>query len=304
MKLNGCLPVLAIPFLPDERIDTSGLAKVVEVNIASGVNAVTCFGLAGELFKLDDADRSLVLETVMDTVQDRVPVIVGCEHSGSLAAARRCRQAAGMGAAAVMLLPPSFTVPQRSSIRDYFLRCAEAANIPVIVQDAPAWTGIQLPVDLLLEMNAENPLISAVKLEDPPISEKAVSLRNAGIAVISGYGAVHFGEDYMLGSIDAFMPGCAFPEVMVHAWRLAVTRDTLALKEFYARMLPLLVAELTDLDTFIEVQKRALVKRGLFTSATMREPHRSIPKSRIAYIDELIDEVLKMGMELNNHVRV
>ncbi len=304
MKLSGCLPVLATPFLPDEQVDTSGLAKIVEVNIAAGVNAVTCFGLAGELYKLDDADRSLVMSTVMESVQDRVPVIVGCEHSGSLGAARRCRQAAGMGAAAVMLLPPSFTVPQRLSIRDYFMRCADAANIPVIVQDAPAWTGVQLPVDLLLEMNAENPLISAVKLEDPPISEKAVSLREAGVAVISGYGAVHFGEDYTLGSIDAFMPGCAFPEVMVHAWRLAVTRDTPALKEFYAKMLPLLVAELTDLDTFIEVQKRALVKRGVLATATMREPHRSIPKSRISYIDELIDEVLKMRMEVDNHVQV
>jgi len=301
MKLTGCLPVLATPFLSDETIDLPGLARVAQTNIAAGVDAVTCFGLASELYKLDDADRFAVLASLMEAVQDQVPVIVGCEHSGTLAAVRRCRQAAEMGAAAVMLLPPSFNVPQHSSIRDYFMRCADAADLPVIVQDAPAWTGVQLPADLLLELNAQDPRISSVKLEAPPISQKAAILRDAGMMVISGYGAVHFGEDHALDAIDGFMPGCAFPEVMVEVWRLAVSGDSAGLKVLYARILPLLIAELTDLDTFIEVQKRALVKRGLLASTTSREPHQVIPPSRIAYLDTLIDEVLDLALEMRSN---
>jgi 2-keto-3-deoxy-L-arabinonate dehydratase len=301
MKLTGCLPVLATPFISDETIDSAGLRKVAQTNISAGVDAVTCFGLASELYKLDDADRLSVLDTVMDAVQDRVPVIVGCEHSGTFAAVRRCRQAAEMGAAAVMLLPPSFTVPHEASIRDYFMRCADAADVPVIVQDAPAWTGVQLSADLLLEMNAQDARISSVKLEAPPISQKAAILRDAGMTIISGYGAVHFSEDHASDSVDGFMPGCAFPEVMVRVWRLAISGDSSGLKALYARILPLLIAELTDLDTFIEVQKRALVKRGLLTSPTCREPHQAIPRSRIAYLDTLIDEVLSMGLEMRSN---
>lgn len=304
MTLRGCLPVLATPFSDDEHVDLDGIANIAELNITAGVDAVTCFGLASELFKLDDSDRSQILQAVMESVQGRIPVIVGCEHSGTIAAARRCRQAADMGAQAVMLLPPSFTIPQRSSIREYFLRCADAAGIDIIVQDAPAWTGVQLPVDLLLEMHAEDARINTVKLETPPISEKAQALRQEGMTVISGYGAVHFGEDVALGVVDGFMPGCAFPEIMVQAWRLAVANDVSALRSLHARLLPFLIAELTDLDTFIEVQKRALVKRGVLASATCREPHQSIPKSRIAYLDGLIDDVLELEMEVQNNVDI
>jgi 2-keto-3-deoxy-L-arabinonate dehydratase len=296
VRLSGCLPVLATPYLEDESVDLKGIAGIVELNIAAGADALTCFGLASELYKLDDADRSQVLEAVMESVRGRVPVIVGCEHSGTLVAARRCRLAADAGAQAVMLLPPSFTVPQRASIRDYFLRCADSADIDIVVQDAPAWTGVQLPVDLLLEMYAEDERINTVKLEAPPISEKAQVLREAGMTVISGYGAVHFGEDAALGVVDGFMPGCAFPEVMVHAWSLAAAHDGTALRSLFARLMPLLIAELTDLDTFIEVQKRALVKRGVLSSAICREPHQSIPAARLEYLDQLIENILELGM--------
>lgn len=304
MKLGGCLPVLATPFREDEIVDLQGISRIAEINVAAGADAVTCFGLASELYKLDDSDRSQILHAVIDSVQGRVPVIVGCEHSGTLAAVRRCSMAAEAGAQAAMLLPPSFTVPQQSSIRDYFLRCADAVDIDIIVQDAPAWTGIQLPVELLLELYAENERINTVKLEAPPISEKAQILREAGMTVISGFGAVHFAEDSALDVIDGFMPGCAFPEVMVYAWRLAASRDISALRSLYALVSPLLIAELTDLDTFIEVQKRALAKRGVLTSVTCRQPHASIPKSRLGYLDNLIDDILQLGMEVQSHDNV
>lgn len=297
----GCLPVMATPFKRDETLDAAALGRIVNLNIASGANGVTCFGLASELYKLDDADRALILASVMEEVNGRVPVIVGCEHSGSLAAARRCKQAADMGAGAVMLLPPSFTTPQSSSVRDYFLRCADACNLPVIVQDAPAWTGVSLPIELLLELHEEDPRINSLKLEAPPISAKARAAREAGMAVIGGYGAVHVSEDLALDSVDGFMPGCAFPEVMVRMWRAHMAGDQHRLAADYKAILPLLVAELTDLDTFIEVQKRALVKRGVIDDVTCREPHQSIDTSRLAYLDDLIDKALEVGRDVKSN---
>lgn len=298
MTIGGCLPVVATPFSADESVDVGGLREIVELNIDCGVDALTCFGLASELYKLDEADRGLILDTLMTTTQGRVPVIVGCEHSGSRAAVHRCAQAAQFGASAVMLLPPSFTVPAPSSIRDYFLRCADACDVSVIVQDAPTWTGVELPVDLLVELHEEDARINTVKLEAPPISEKSRQLREAGMSVVSGYGAVHLYEDVTLRSINGFMPGCAFPEVMVRLWSCATSEDRDEFAELYERILPLLIAELTDLDTFIEVQKRALVMRGLLSSTTCREPHRAIAADRWRYLDRLIEKALALGRKV------
>lgn len=301
MSITGCLPVLAIPFTSDELVDEKGLAKIIELNIRSGVDGLTCFGLASELYKLDDGDRLKILEVIMDTVQGRVPVIVGCEHSGTLAATRRCDQAAKMGAAAVMLLPPSFTVPSEASVRDYFLRCAEAADLPIIIQDAPEWTGVSISTDQIRELNAADSRICAIKIESPPISRKSIDLRESGLSIIAGYGAIHLFEDVYLGSIDGFMPGCAFPEVMVHAWHLASNGRLWELESLNQKILPLLAAQLTDLDTFIEVQKRVLIHRGVLDSLTCREPHKPIDDSRLNYLTGLINNVLMVVEEIGTH---
>lgn len=293
MSIRGCLPVVATPFDEHGSVDVEGLRRVVDLNVQAGCDGLTCFGLASELYKLDDSDRLIILNTLISATPSNIPVIVGCEHSGNLVAARRCRQAAEQGASAIMLLPPSFTPPSRQALMDYYLGCAEAADLPVIIQDAPAWTGVQMAVDLLRELRQQDARIASVKLEAPPIASKARELRSAGFSIISGYGAVHLREDVYLNIIDGFMPGCSIPEAMVLMWRLV--RDG-RLDEFVAMfdsLLPLLIAELTDLDTFIEVQKLILVARGVITSVYCRQPHQSIDAVRKEYIQSEISKALR-----------
>lgn len=304
MTISGCLPVLATPFDSTGEVDRDGLGRIIELNIEAGCDGLTCFGLASELYKLDDSDRLTILGTVISATDDRVPVIVGCEHSGSLVAARRCRQAAEEGASAIMLLPPSFTPPSRDSLMDYYLRCAEAANLPIIIQDAPAWTGVQMPADVICELRGLDARVMCVKLEAPPIAQKAHALRNAGFSVIAGYGAVHLREDVSLNLIDGFMPGCSAPELMVRMWDLVCDERFDDFASIFDSVLPFLIAELTDLDTFIEVQKRILVARGVIESGFCRQPHRSIDSIRMPYVQMQIERVLGMTKEVGLHGNV
>lgn len=299
MTIQGCLPVLATPYDEEGSIDHGGLARIIELNLASGVDGLTCFGLASELYKLDDSDRLSILRTVITTVEGRVPVIVGCEHSGTLVAARRCQQAAREGADAIMLLPPSFTPPSSETLVDYFHSCADAADLPIIIQDAPAWTGVQLPADLIIRMHEADSRIAVVKLEAPPIAGKARELRGAGLTVISGYGAVHLREDVHLGVIDGFMPGCSIPEVMVYLWSVARQANLEEFDIIFGRLLSLLVAELTDLDTFIEVQKMTLLERGVIDCTKSRQPHRALEAARKQYIDDQVLNALAIARDVS-----
>lgn len=115
-EISGVLPVLAVPFNRDGSLDLDSIPKLVEHCINNKANGVVIFGLASELYKLNDSERIQILEKVISSVNSRVPVIVGTEHSGTLAAVARSIEAEKLGASALMLYPPTFIKPDEANV--------------------------------------------------------------------------------------------------------------------------------------------------------------------------------------------
>ncbi len=292
LTIQGVLPVLAMPFSQSGKVDFDSLERIIDHCIESDVNGIVCFGLASELYKLSDRERSEILAVVMQKTAGRVPVIVGTEHSGKDPAVERSCQAYEAGASAVMVYPPTFVKPDENNIISYFKAIGGAINIPVIVQDAPAWTGIPLSVSLLSQIKAEQPNVSYIKVEGPPIGAKARALQSSGFNVISGFGAVHLLED-LSSEIVGFMPGCSLPTFFVQIWRSFQAGDIGAVKATYRRILPLLNFQMTSLDAFIEVQKRLLKIQGVISESISREPHVPLTQERVNFLKQIIfDEEL------------
>jgi dihydrodipicolinate synthase/N-acetylneuraminate lyase len=289
-EIGGVLPVLAVPFNNDGSVDLDSIPRLVEHCITSKANGLVIFGLASELYKLSDNERTQILDKVITSVKSRVPVIVGTEHSGTQAAVTRSIEAEKLGASALMLYPPTFVKPDEANVLSYFKAVGSAVTIPIIVQDAPAWTGVPLPVSLLLKITKEQPNVNYIKLESPPIGDKAKLLKGAGFKIIAGYGAIHLMEDLNSG-IDGFMPGCSLPGIFVEINELFKAGATQKARTLYGLVLPLLTFQLTSLDTFIEIQKLLLKQLQIFTTAYCREPHVSISADRIAYLNLLLKEI-------------
>jgi 4-hydroxy-tetrahydrodipicolinate synthase len=299
-EIGGVLPVLAVPFNKDGSLDLESIPKLVEHCISNKANGVVIFGLASELYKLNDNERIQILEKVISAVNSRVPVIVGTEHSGTLAAVARSIEAEKLGASALMLYPPTFIKPDEANVLSYFKAVGSAVKIPIIIQDAPAWTGVPLPVSLLSRIIKEQPNVSYIKLESPPIGDKAKLLKAEGFKVIAGYGAIHLMEDLSSG-IDGFMPGCSLPGIFVEINELFKSGSVEKARTLYQLVLPLLTFQLTSLDTFIEIQKLLLKHLQIFSTSYCREPHISISSDRIDYLNVLLAQI---GLKELEGVRV
>jgi 4-hydroxy-tetrahydrodipicolinate synthase len=289
-EIGGVLPVLAVPFHHDGTIDLDSIPRLIEHCISSKANGVVIFGLASELYKLNDSERIQILKEVISAVNSRIPVIVGTEHSGTQSAVARSVEAEKLGASALMLYPPTFVKPDEANVLSYFKAVGSAVNIPVIIQDAPAWTWVPLPVSLLSQIIREQPNVNYIKLESPPIGDKAKALKLEGFRVIAGYGAIHLMEDLNSG-IDGFMPGCSLPGIFVEIYDLFSTGDIEKARTLFQLVLPLLTFQLTSLDSFIEIQKLLLKRMQVFSTAFCREPHIPISANRLAYLNLLIDEI-------------
>ena len=299
-EISGVLPVLAVPFNKDGSLDLESIPRLVEHCINNKANGVVIFGLASELYKLNDSERIQILQKVISSVNSRVPVIVGTEHSGTSAAVERSIEAEKLGASALMLYPPTFIKPDEANVLSYFKAVGSAVKIPIIVQDAPAWTGVPLPVALLSRIIKEQPNVCYIKLESPPIGDKAKLLKSEGFKIIAGYGAIHLMEDLTAG-IDGFMPGCSLPGIFVEINDLFNSGNVEKARTLYQLVLPLLTFQLTSLDTFIEIQKLLLKHLQIFSTSYCREPHIPISSERIKYLNVLLAEI---GLKELEGVRV
>lgn len=288
-RFNGVYSVLATPFHDDGTLDLPGLRRVVEHQLASGVGGVVCFGLASEGYKLDDGERAAVIDVVVEAVAGRVDVVIGCDHTGTEAAAARCFRARDAGATAVMLFPPTLVKPGAAGLAEHYAAAAEA-GLPVIVQDAPAWTGVTLSPDALGDLAASTPAAGFVKVEAPPTAPKIGALLDRGIECIGGYGALYLLEELERG-VRATMPGCAFPRAFVEilGHHAAGRRDEA--RQLVHQMLSLTVLSMSSLDLFVVLQKRMLVEAGLIASDRVRRPVASVPDAQqLAFAERLIVE--------------
>lgn len=289
-RLTGVLTVLPTPFHHDGGLDLGSLTRLVEHSVDRGSAGVVCFGLAGENYKLSDDERRAVLSTVIDSASGRIPVIAGTESSSFEVAVQRTAEAIGAGVAGVMVLPPSFVRPDARGIVEYYTTVAvAAAGRPVIVQDAPAWTGVLLPLELLVEIRDRTSNVGYVKVENPPSAPKIRALVAEGFSCIGGYGALHLLEDHSAG-ITAIMPGAGHIEHYVALWS-ALQRDDAEAWRLFTAMLPLLSFQMSSLEVFVAVQKEVLVRRGVIATSAVRRPGRQLDADQLAWLDRILARV-------------
>ena len=75
--LRGIVTVLNTPFTADDAVALPALARHAEAAIQAGVAGFLVPAMAAEVYKLSEAERRAMVETVVATSAGRVPVIGG-----------------------------------------------------------------------------------------------------------------------------------------------------------------------------------------------------------------------------------
>jgi dihydrodipicolinate synthase/N-acetylneuraminate lyase len=164
--------------------------------IDQGIDGICVLANYSEQFLLTDDERATLTDLCLTHVAGRVPVIVTCSHFSTRIAAERARTAASApntvpswrASAMLMLMPPYHGTGLRadeSAILQHFARVAEAAPIPIMVQDAPL-SGVNLSVPFLVRLAREIPSVRYFKIEMPGTAAKLRSLIEAGGDAIAG----------------------------------------------------------------------------------------------------------------------
>lgn len=291
MDLRGVFYMLPTPFDEWERIDVAQLEDLVEWVLARDVHGLTILGVAGEAYRLLDEERDLVAKVVLARVAGRMPVVVGAGHPGGTAATiEYCRRAMAAGAASVMVAPPFVARPTRRQIVEFYGAVAEALQAPIVVQDEPHTTGLQMPVGLFEDIVAAAPLCRYAKIEEVPTPPKFRQLTqllgDERLRLFGGTGGLYFAEELQQGA-QGIMTGFAFPEALLEIWRRFEQGDEEGALTTSEHWLPLLKLEgLPGIG--LVIRKRVLQRRGALTSSRLRAPAPELDPSLLGQLDRLL----------------
>jgi 4-hydroxy-tetrahydrodipicolinate synthase len=161
--IHGIIAYPITPFGRDGGVDTATLITLLEKLIGAGVHAIAPLGSTGEAAYLTEDEFDSVVDTTVNTVGHRVPVIVGASDLTTANTVRRARYAQHAGADAVMILPVSYWKLSTREIAQHYATVAAALDIPIMAYNNPATSGIDMSPDLLVQMFTEIDNLTMVK---------------------------------------------------------------------------------------------------------------------------------------------
>jgi 4-hydroxy-tetrahydrodipicolinate synthase len=272
-RFTGVYSVLPTPFLPDESLDETAVGRLVACAAAAGVRGVTMLGVMGEAAKLTDDERRRVVAAAREHAAPGLDVVAGIAAGGERACLDQAELLVRAGAAAVMASPPPGTAAADAAA--VYRRLAEAAGVPVVVQDLPSVSGVVLPAPLLADLASAVVGVAAIKLEDAPTPPKVSAIRrawgeSAPATLLGGLGGLYLLEELRRGA-SGTMTGFAFPEALVRIVDAAAAGDLEEAERVFERFLPVIRHENMP-GLSLGIRKVLWKERGVLTADRLRLP--------------------------------
>ena len=289
-RLEGVWTIVPTPFLSDGRLDVDSLPGLTRFVAGCGVDGMTILGVLGEAGRLGDDERRAVIDGVLGAAAG-LPVCVGVSHGGTDRAMAYARDAQAAGAHSVMLAPPALAKPNDAALVAHYLAVAGEIDLPVVVQDHPASSGVHMSVDVLVAIAAGAPSCRVVKLEDEPSPPKIGRLLavDPDLRLLGGLGAIMLLEELRRGAVGT-MTGFGFPELLVEIVDRFRAGDEAGARETFHRIMPLIRFE-NQPGLNLAIRKHIYRRRGAIASERLRAPGPVLDAGTIADLDAILEAV-------------
>jgi 4-hydroxy-tetrahydrodipicolinate synthase len=236
----------------------------------------------GEAAELTELERTRVLAGAIEAAGE-VPIVVGITAPSADLVAERARLAASHGAGGLMV-SPSPTLPLRPAVE-----AATEGGLPIVIQDYPAGSGVELTAAELIAAVEGQPLVAGVKAEAPPTAGTIAALRARlpGAGLVGGLGGLFLIDELRAGA-TGIMTGFALPDRLVAIVR-SFGEDPTAAERAWLALLPLMRFEAFP-PASLAARKEVWRLRGVIGSGYCRR--------RGAVLDQVVREDVRHAFEL------
>jgi len=141
VELKGIITPIVTPMNDDETVNAAELRNQVNRQLNGGVHALFPFGTNGEGYILTGREKQIVLETVIEEVNGRVPVYAGTGCISTKETIKQSQMAQSAGADVLSIITPSFAAASQEELYQHYKAIALAVEMPIVLYNIPARTG-------------------------------------------------------------------------------------------------------------------------------------------------------------------
>jgi 4-hydroxy-tetrahydrodipicolinate synthase len=244
MSLTG---LSAFPITPSDasgRVDVSGLRRLLMRLTAANVDSIGLLGSTGTYAYLSREERRRAVETAVEVVDGRCPILVGVGALRTDEAVRLAQDARAIGASLGLLAPVSYTPLLDDEVFEHFSTVLRESGLPLCIYDNPSTTHFRFSPALVARLSQLAGIV-AVKSPATDASSTAAHLRELRALVPPtfslGYSADWNSVEALIAGADVWysVVGGVFPAECLSIVRAVQRGDAGEAQRLDAEMKPL-----------------------------------------------------------------
>ncbi len=236
-ELKGiCVPICTPFDRTGERLDEAALRNHIDSMLEAGVHIILVCGGTGEFAYLRAAEKRRIVEIAARQIDGRAAFLVQTSAINTVDTIEESKHAEGLGADAVMVLPPYFEGPDRAGVVYHYETVAGALKCPVMVYNIPQATNIDITPDLYAEL---------LRIENIRyIKDSTGSLIRIQELLATGGSVFNGADPIAFEALIAGCPGCvwgavnAMPRQAVQLYDLIASDQLHEARDLWRRLLP------------------------------------------------------------------
>jgi 4-hydroxy-tetrahydrodipicolinate synthase len=237
---SGTWTALVTPF-EEGRVDFEALERLVDWQLASGVDGLVACGCTGEAATLGHREHLQVVEAVMKASAGRRPVIGGSGRNDTASTVELSREVSALGVAGVLVITPYYNKPTPDGQIAHYNAVADAVDCPVVIYNVPGRTGTNMTPQTLARL-FEHPRISAVK-DAAGAVERVTAIRSlCGMTILSGDDHLAMAEVAMGAEGVISVISNVAPEATSEMIRLVRGASVQSARKIHEKLFPLMNA--------------------------------------------------------------
>lgn len=238
---NGAGVALVTPFRKQDTIDFGKLEELIDYVIKSGVDYLVALGTTSEAATMTESERTALLQFIVDTAANRVPIMLGLGGNNTRAVTDAISQTNFDGISGLLSVTPYYNKPQQRGLVEHFKSIADASPVPVILYNVPGRTSCNMTVDTVLQLANECKNIIGIKEASGNMMQVMELLRRKPdwFKVISGDDALTFPMMTLGASGVISVIANARPKEMSDMVHLLLKGDTKKSLPIHNKLLPL-----------------------------------------------------------------
>ena len=279
MIFKGTATALITPFTRD-GVDFESLDRILDDQLAGGVDAVVVLGTTGEPATMTMAEKRAVIEFAVKKLKGKLPVIVGTGANSTAAAVEMSVTAESLGA--------YYNKATQKGLIAHFTAVADAVHTPIICYNVPGRTGVNMLPATFAEL-AEHPNIAAIKEASGNMEQIEEAIRLAGdkAVVYSGDDGITVPVMAMGGMGVISVVSNAAPRFTSEMTSAFLSGDLKKAAKMQLEMLPFVRAMFSEVNP-IPV-KKAMQLRGL-CNGILRLPLTEMTAENAAKLEKLMPD--------------